>query len=724
MPGGYEDALLNATVRGDAAMLQLLITAGAPHHTTTPGGESLLHLAAAYGQADAARVLVQSGLSIEAADAAGITPMQTAIIRGQLHMPAVLAATALEQKGILPEHYLCQLTESCLTGDFYTAHLIQTTGLSINATNTNSATALHNCALAGNAAAIHYLLKRGANPQQQNDQGKTPLEAAREAGQAESCAVLAAHDLCQQGITQEHYNAALRHAVRTANTERITLLKEAGTNLNTADAEGNTPVHTAVQLGQAAVLNHLHGLGANINLCNKAGMSPVFCAVAANHPQLITQLHKLRANTAQCLPDGRNLLQYAVSEGYHHCIAPIVATGAKVNKKDSNGNTLLHFCAAHGQRYCLEALLQAGADVHARNGMKWTALHYACANNYTDCEQTLIANGAVDDIFTAIIANDADMCQRYLRSSTALTQTDGLGCTPLHWAARLNRQELIKLLMRHGANATATDTRDRTPADCARAAGHADSVRLIATTALQQRNIPAKYTEHLHRTTAAGDTALLRLLIDAGADLDKTDKAGWPLLHTAVLNNQANCIPYLLQRGVYASATSAGGYSALHLAVAMGRTDCVQKLVADATLINLRTRDGCTPLHLAVRLGHPDCVHLLLKAGANVHLRNERGDTPLAELARWSWGSAECASALIAAGADLHSLNTMGESPLHAAAISGNKACLALFISAGANTKSTTGAGKTPRQLATANGHQDCARLLQEAESDSISSLQ
>ena len=249
MPGGYENALLNATVRGDASMIQLLITAGAPLHTTTPGGESLLHLAAAYGQADAARVLVQAGLPIEAADAAGITPMQTAIIRGQLHMPAILATAALEQQGILPEHYLSQLTESCLAEDFYTAHLIQTTGLSVNATNTNGATALHNCALAGNAKAIRYLLKRGANPQQQNDQGKTPLEAAREAGQAESCAVLAAHALTRQGTTQEHYNAALRHAVRTANTERITLLKEAGTNLNTADAEGNTPVHAAVQQG-------------------------------------------------------------------------------------------------------------------------------------------------------------------------------------------------------------------------------------------------------------------------------------------------------------------------------------------------------------------------------------------------------------------------------------------------------------------------------------------
>lgn len=721
LPEHYGTELYNATLLNDAALMQLLIAAGAPVDQETADEETLLHTAAAQGLEHAARVLVMAGLSPEQKDRAGITPMQRAILHRQLHMPAVLATAELEKNGILPQQYTDRLITACLAQDFYTAHLIHTAGHSINTTDATGRTALLYCAEAGKEQAVQFLLARGADATLTAPNGQTPLCVARANGHKAATGVLAAHALLQLGITEDAYDSTLLHAAASGDTETATLLHEAGANPKATDADGNTPMHLAVMHNHSEMVAHLYRLGGNINARNAAGMSPLYTAIAHSRVEHIELLHRLGAKMNLCLPDGRNPLQFAVTEGYHLCIVPLAQTGADVNKADSHGNTLLHFCAAHGQQYCMQALLQAGANVHSRNKMQLSALHYACAQHNTACAQILIEHGAVDDIYTAILADDEAACRQYLSTANVVNKKDGLGCGPLHWAARFNRISLCILLLEHGADATATDTADRTPGDYARIKGHTDCMQQLAVEALRLRGCTTKYTAALQLAITEGDSPMLRLLIDAGADVEKPDKAGWPALHLAVKHNKPTCIAYLLHGGANAQTTTATGYTALHLAVSLGHTACTKALLDGGADADARLHSGCTALHLAARLAQQDCMQYLLAAGANVNLTNYRGDTPLLELARWNWSSPDSAALLIQAGADLNAVNIMGENAIHAAAISGNKACLALFISAGVNTNSATNAGKTPRELAKSYKHKDCEALLKEAETDSLS---
>ena len=721
LPEHYCTELQDATLSNDAALLQLLITAGAPVDQQTADGKTLLHTAAAQGLEHAARVLVLAGLSPEQKDRAGITPMQRAILHRQLHMPAVLATAELEKNGILPQQYTDRLIAACLAQDFYTAHLIHTAGHSLNTTDATGRTALHHCAKADNRQAIQFLLTRGANADHTDLYGKTPLDTARAHGNKVATGILAAHALQLQGIEKKDYESSLLQAAVSGDTGATTLLHDAGANLEATDTAGNTPLHLAIIHNNGEMLEHLHGLGADINARNVAGMSPLFTAITHNRTQHIELLHRLGAKMNLCLPDGSTPLQFAVTEGYHLCIVPLAQNGADVNQEDSRGNTLLHFCAAHGQQYCLQALLQAGANVHSRNNMKWSALHYACTRDNDACARILIEHGAVDDIFTAIIADDETACRHYLNTARAAGKTDTMGSTPLHWAARFNRTTLCTLLLEHGADATATDTADRTPGDYARLKGNTACMQQMAIEALRLRGCTAKYEEALQLAITEGDTPMLRLLIDAGADMEKPDKAGWPALHLAVKHNKPTCIDYLLHGGANPQITTATGYTPLHLAAGMGAADCTKALLDGGANANTRLHSGCTALHLVARLAQHDCMQYLLAAGADVNAANNRGDTPLLELARWNWSHPDSAALLIQAGADLHAVNILGENAIHAAAISGNKACLALFISAGVNTHCATNDGKTPRQLAKSYGHKDCEALLKEAETDSLS---
>lgn len=188
-----------------------------------------------------------------------------------------------------------------------------------------------------------------------------------------------------------------------------------------------------------------------------------------------------------------------------------------------------------------------------------------------------------------------------------------------------------------------------------RAADHKSVARLLADRSLV-KIVDLHGSTPLMHAALYGDVALMRLLIDQGADVNAADKTG-----------------------------------ATALMWAAGDLGKVRLLVEHGATVDVRSEIGRTPLLIAASyLGNAEVVRLLLKSGAKITDRDKFGETVLTSASKR--GDAELVETLIKAGADvLGGGGFQGRSPLAWATDEGNletTACLLKY-----------GAGKDPKSL-------------------------
>ena len=183
-----------------------------------------------------------------------------------------------------------------------------------------------------------------------------------------------------------------------------------------------------------------------------------------------------------------------------------------------------------------------------------------------------------------------------------------------------------------------------------------------------------------------GHTEIVQLLIDSGADINKTDIFGKTPLYHAVDNGIFN-------------------------------TDRDEKVVLQMLLganINPFMTDSDGNTEWAVRVGRKDVVQLLLQRGANPNIGSQRGNTPLHVAAHWDYRNG--LQKLIEGGADLNKQNHWGETPLLHAVKRNQKAAVKLLMDNGADQNIANENGATPISVAFMKGFLDIVNILKGQE--------
>lgn len=142
---------------------------------------------------------------------------------------------------------------------------------------------------------------------------------------------------------------------------------------------------------------------------------------------------------------------------------------------------------------------------------------------------------------------------------------------------------------------------------------------------LAMLSILEKNSDELHYACLIKDYEKVRLLLNAGADIQAKDEINrTPLM---VMVAAKYCDPHivwlLITRGADPNSTDDENFTPLHWAAMFGNGPAVRFLVDHGAFIKPKRSGKFTPLHSAILNGHPDVVKILLKGQLAVkHLTN------------------------------------------------------------------------------------------------------
>ena len=301
----------------------------------------------------------------------------------------------------------------------------------------------------------------------------------------------------------------------------------------------------------------------------------------------------------------------------------------------------------------------------------WTDLHYAAVLNRPDLVRRLLDAGA--EVDARLLDDGERFSERLRRTLRAFGFPDAFddwnrdGETPLHLAAGYSDSvEVVDLLLDRGAKLEAN---------------------------------PNGWTSLHYAARYNASVAVVELLLDRGADLEAANENGSTPLHFAAFDNDSvEVVALLLDRGAALEAVDGDGDTPLHDAAWGNDSEVVDLLLARGADLETVDKAGNTPLHSAA-WGNDSVavVDLLLDRDADlVKAVNNNGETPLHHAA-WNNASVGVVDLLLDRDADLEAVTNYGRTPLHNAAWNNaSVAVVELLLARGADLEAVTNEGWTP----------------------------
>lgn len=241
---------------------------------------------------------------------------------------------------------------------------------------------LHEAAKCGDLAQVAALLRDGADIEEYNSHGWTPLMAASLSGNVDTARLLLDVGANLYAVNREG-KSAIHYAAMRGGAAVVRLMVHLGADVNARDTFGGyAPLHlAAAHCNRNLVLETCTALlvaGADVNARNKWGSTALWSAALAMRSDLVDFLVQHGADLESRDKEGRTALMFVAK----YCFIPEMAEklldhGAQVNAQDDAGRTALMYAALNDRVMFMEVLLNGGADINLQDTQGRTALMYA-----------------------------------------------------------------------------------------------------------------------------------------------------------------------------------------------------------------------------------------------------------------------------------------------------------------------------------------------------------
>uniref|UniRef100_A0A803KH73 Phosphatidylinositol N-acetylglucosaminyltransferase subunit Y n=1 Tax=Xenopus tropicalis TaxID=8364 RepID=A0A803KH73_XENTR len=741
------DTALHVSCRKrDADAAKLLVEYGASVDCQNVEGQTPLHIAAWAGDEMMLKLLHQCRANANLTDKMDRTPLHVAAERGNTNIVEILTekfrsnVLARTKEGNTLMHIASQY------GHPETALAFLKRGGLLHMPNKAGAVCLHAAATRGHVAVVRALLQKGAHVDARTKDNYTALHIA-----AESCKPLVVQTLLGFGAQVQLKGGKVRYIPLSL------LYPNAGeTPLHLAAAVKKEMTHT--QGEDVKIIRILMEHDGDISRpTNTTSETPLhYCARVGNEDVLLEMIRHISSSRIQQTmnkqaKNGRSPLLVAAEQGHTGIVQILLQNQARVDVFDEHGKAALHLAAENGHDQIADILLKHKAFVNAKTKLGLTPLHLCAQNGFNHLVKLLVEThlACIDamsltkrtPLHMAALNGQLDVCNSLLNMKADVNATDIEGQTPLHLAAENDHSEVVKLFLKHKPElVTSANMEGSTCAHIAASKGSAAVIKELlkfnktgATTARNKTNDSTP----LHLAAAGGHTDAVKVLLETGASASDENGEGMTAIHLAAKNGHIHVLEALKGSVSFRITSTKTGLTALHVAAHFGQLDFVREIltkvpatmtseppksVPDLLHMKEQSREsGYTPLHLASQSGHESLVRLLLNyPGVQADTATTRqGSTPI-HLAAQNGHTAVVGLLLSKSTSQLHMKDKRGRTCLHLAAANGHIEMMRALIGQGAEINVTDKNGWCPLHFAARSGFLDTIRFLVECGANPI----
>ena len=317
------------------------------------------------------------------------------------------------------------------------------------------------------------------------------------------------------------------------------------------------------------------------------------------------------------------------------------------------------------------------------------------------------------------------------------------GRTPLMNAALNGNVQVVKSVIKRGADPSLMDNRGWNTLHCAAQGGDTDIISLIHThlpniesktgdglTPLMVAAITGKFHavkwflakgatvtyennggwNTLHYAAQGGDTDVISLIHTHLPNIESKTVEGYTPLMVAASTSKLHAVKWFLEKGATVTSVDCDGWNILHGAAQGGDTNIISLIHSHLPNIESKTGEGYTPLMVAALCGKLYAVKWFLEKGATVTCEDNRGWNTLHHAAQG--GDTDVISLIHTHLPNIESKTWEGDTPLMVAASTGKLHAVKWFLKKGATAACEDNRGWSTLHHAAQGGDTDVISLI------------
>ena len=462
--GADRVALVDAAAKGDATAVRALIDARADVNAATVEGTTALHAAVHADRLDIADRLLRAGADVAAADRYGLTPLYLACVNGNPEMIGRLLDAGADPNATDPGGETALMT-AARTGAVTAMRMLLAHGARVDEREPEfGQTALMIAVRENHDAAVGLLLEAGAAANAQTRTGPVPafVPPCKGTGCGSEGVGINRGGVPDRGRRAEIKGGMtpLLYAARDGRTAAARRLIDAGADIEKPDGNGIRPLLMAVLNNNLDVARLLLAKGADVNADDFWGRSPLWAAVEYRNLDM--------NNNDEDSPTDNHVDRAPILD----FIKELIAAGANVNARtrelppsrrwlyslndvswvDFTGQTPFLRAALSADTVTMRLLVAHGADPNLPTFAGTTPVMAAAGVNWV-----------VAQTYTESPKAQVDAVKLCLELGADVNATNSMGLTALLGAANRGSNEIIEVLVAHGARLDVQDKEGRTP---------------------------------------------------------------------------------------------------------------------------------------------------------------------------------------------------------------------------------------------------------------------